>query len=139
VGEFFKVSDIKNALICFGIYYISKWVTLPLALGFGKLTQGIVYSGDFEWAFVGPIVLHLPLVLVAAGAGAALIRLVDSVRPLGWVVLLSLIYLLFGFFNHHGARWTLLDYWVFKVAGALFPALSCVLVGIVSNPRRTRP
>jgi hypothetical protein len=39
---------VKNLLICAGAYYLARWVTLPLAFGFGKLTGGITYSGDFE-------------------------------------------------------------------------------------------
>ena len=65
-----KAVTVKNLLICAGLYYLSRWVAFPLALGFGKMTQGkITYIGAFEGAVVMPLVLHVPIALVAAGVG----------------------------------------------------------------------
>jgi hypothetical protein len=86
-----KAVTIKNLLVCAGVFYLSKWVVLPLALGFGKLTQHIIYSGDFQSAVLAPLVLHVPIALVAAAAGASVIWLVDSARPLRWVMFLALL------------------------------------------------
>ena len=77
-----KAATVKNLLICAGIYWVSGWVVLPLALGFGKLTQRVIYSGNFEREVIAPLVLRLPAALVAAGVGASVIWLVDSARPL---------------------------------------------------------
>jgi hypothetical protein len=132
-----KAVTVKNLLICAGVYYLSRWVVLPLAFGFGKLTQGIIYTGNFKQAVVAPLVLHLPLALVAAGVGASAIWLVDSTRPLSCVTFPALLYLVFGFLGYHWAHRPLLHDRVFQTVGALFPALTCVLGGILTNRRRT--
>jgi len=135
----YKTVTAKNLLICAGTYYVSRWVTLPLVFGFGKLTQGITYSGDFEGAVVMPLVLKVPVALVAAAVGASIIWLVDSDRPLRWVIFPALLYAILGFLGYHWAHPPLLRDRVFQAVGALFPAVACVLGGIVASRRRATP
>ena len=94
-----NVAAIKNLLICAGLYYLSRWVALPLALGFGKIPRGIIYTGDFQSSVLAPIVLHLPVALIASVVGASLIWLVDSARPLRWVMLVTVAYAVFLVFS----------------------------------------
>lgn len=129
----------RNLLICAGVYYLARWVTLPLAFGFGKLTQGITYSGDFEGAVVMPLVLKVPVALVAAAVGASVIWLVDSGRPLRWVIFPALLYTVLGFLGYHWAHPPMLRDRVFQTVGALFPAVACVLGGMVASRRRATP
>ena len=132
----FNAVTVKNLLICVGIYYISRWVTVPIAIAFGKLTQGIIYSGEFEGAVVMPLILHLPAALVAAGAGGSVFCLVDSSRPLRWVLFTALIYACFGFLGYHWSHPSWLHDRLFQVVGALFPVITCLLGGIMAGRRR---
>ena len=60
-----NVLTAKNLLVGAGACYLSGWLALPLEIGFGKLTQGAIYRGDFAGAVVMPLVVHLPEALVA--------------------------------------------------------------------------
>ena|SRR5271165_5589769 len=126
----------KNLLISAGAYYISGWLGMPLALGFGKLTQGLTYMGEFNSYFVGPLVVHLPRAIVAAAAGATVIWLVESDRPVGWAFFQTLLYGLLGFLGYHWARPPVFPARVAQMIGALFPALSCVVGALVAGRQR---
>jgi hypothetical protein len=127
----------KNLLIGAGAYYISGWLSLPLAFGLGKLTQGLIYSGDFNGYVVMPMVIHLPRAIVAAAAGAAVVWLVESDRPLGWALFLALLYGLLGFRGYHWAHPPVFLDRVAQTIGALFPALACVVGALVAGKKRT--
>jgi len=132
-----NVAAIKNLLICAGLYYLSRWVALPLALGFGKIPRGIIYTGDFQSSVLAPIVLHLPVALIASVVGASLIWLVDSARPLRWVMLVTVAYAVFGLFGYHWAHQPVFHDRVFQVLGALFPAATCLLSGGIARQLRS--
>jgi hypothetical protein len=126
----------KNLLIGAGAYYISGWLGMPLALGFGKLTPGLTYRGDFNGYVVGPLVMHLPWALVAAAAGATVAWLVESERPIGWAIFPALLYGVLGFLGFHWARPPLALDRVAQTIGALFPALACVVGALVAGRHR---
>lgn len=109
-----------------------------MALGFDKLIQGIIYSGNFEGAVVMPLVLNLPKALMAVAAGAAVVRLVESDRPVVWVIFPVLLYAVLGFLGYHWARPPLLLDRVEQTVGALFPAVACVFGGIMAARQRTK-
>lgn len=87
-----------------GAYYLSGWVGMPLAMGFGKLTQGLVYAGTFNGYVVLPLVSNLPWAIVAAATGAVVVLLVESDHPIRWVFLPAILYGFLGFFGYHWAR-----------------------------------
>ena len=126
----------KNLLIGAGAYYISGWLGMPLALGFGKLTQGLTYTGEFNGYVVGPLVMHLPRAIVAAAAGVAVVWLVESDRPVSWAIFPALLYGLLGFLGYHWARPPMALDRVVQTIGALFPALACIVAGIVAGWQR---
>ena len=130
----------KNLLIGAGAYYISGWLGMPLALGFGKLTQGLTYRGNFNVYFMGPLIVHIPRAIVAAAAGAAVVWLVESDRPLFWAIFPALLYGLFGFLGYHWGRPPLPLDRVAQATGALFPVLGCIAGAMLAEQRRsTRP
>src|SRR5260370_31761245 len=96
-----NVVTARNLLIGAGAYYLSGWVGWPLAVGFGRLTQGITYSGDFNGAVVMPLVMHLPRALAAAIAGATVVWLAESDRPVPWAIFPTLPYALLRFLGYH--------------------------------------
>jgi hypothetical protein len=131
----------RNLLVCAGAYYISGWLSLPLALGFGKLTwgRGLTYSGDFNTAVVAPLVIHVPKAIVAAAAGATVVWLVESDRPVSWAIFPTLLYGIFGFLGYHWARPPLFLDRVGQTVGAVFPALACIVSALVAERRRATP
>jgi hypothetical protein len=142
------VSTFRNLLISGGAYYLSWWVAYPFGFVYGKATGWIVYNGDFGAAIVMPLITSLPYALVAAGVGASVALLVESKRPLQWVVLAAALYAYYAYF---GQRWNysptitqpialgtighlILLNRIGQVMNILFPATTCI-VGAVAALR----
>jgi len=132
-----RVVIARNLLVGAGAYYLSKWLVVPLALGFGKMTQGLIYYGDFNGKIVAPLVDHFPIAFVAFAAGASVAWLVDSDSPVSWAVFPAVFYGLFTFLGYHWAvHPDILDR-AGQTLAALFPAITCVL-GAVTTRRFRR-
>jgi hypothetical protein len=117
----------RNLLVGAGAYYLSKWLVVPLVFGFGKMTQGLIYSGDFNGKIVSQLVWHFPLAVVAFAAGSTVAVLVEGDSRVSWAVFPAILYGLFAFLGHH---WALPPDFLDRVGqtlGALFPALTCVI------------
>jgi hypothetical protein len=117
----------RNLLVGAGAYYLSSWLAVPLLFGFGKMTKGRIYSGDFNGKIISQLVWHFPFALVAFAAGFAVAVLVEADSPVYWAVFPAILFGLFGFLGHH---WVLPPDFVDRVGqtlGALFPALTCVM------------
>jgi len=126
----------RNLLVGAGALYISQWLAIPLELGFYKLTAGLIYRGRFNGTVVMPLVEHFPMALVAAAVGVAVIWLVESERPLVWTVFPALLYLLSGLLGYHWARPPMLLDRIQQTVGAVFPAFTCILGGLVAVQQR---
>ncbi len=128
---------VRNTLICAGAYYVSKWLALPLDIMWGKLTSGYIYSGDFAGVVLLPLVNHLPLALVAFGAGIAVALLVESDRRLLWLIFPAALYGCLDLLGYHWARPPQFLDRASQAIGALFPAFTCVIGGLIAA-RSTR-
>lgn len=128
----------RNLLIGAGAYYIAEWLTVPLAIIFGMLTRRIVYTGDFESAVVVPLVTYFPKAVVAFVAGVVVVRLVQSDRPIAWVVFPALLYAVLGFFGYHWGRPLQLLDRVQQTVSALFPACTCAFGAIIADRQRPK-
>ena len=62
---------IRNLLVGYGVYYLSWWVAYPLALACGRVTERIIYHGEFSSTVVMPLLATVPYALVALGVGAS--------------------------------------------------------------------
>jgi hypothetical protein len=125
----------RNLLAGAGAYYLSWFVANPLAMGFGKLTKGITYYGDFAGGVLMPIIISLPYVLVAAAVGASVVWMVESDRPIGWTLVPTFLYAL-GVF--HPSHWALPPTPFDRVGDfirVLLPAFACGVAGIVAAKR----
>jgi hypothetical protein len=98
----------RNLLVSYGVYSISWWVACPLAFAYGKLTDRMIYRGEFAGAVVMPLVTAVPYALVAFGVGASVAWLVNSGRPLRWAIFPAALYIFFGTIGYHWARQPLL-------------------------------
>ncbi len=123
----------RNALVCFGLYYLDGWLTFVFSIFYDKLTNRIIYDGDFGAAVLLPLVLHFPRALFSAIAGFALFYLVESQRPVLWAVLLAATYAGLGFTGYHWARPLMPADRVGQAVGALYPAVTCVLGTLLAN------
>jgi hypothetical protein len=126
----------RNLLIGGGAYYLSWWLAYPLAFGYGKLTERIIYRGEFASAVAMPLVTGFPYALVAAGVGASVAWLAESKRPLCWAIFPAALYAYFAFLGHHWARPPMLVDRVGQVIGALFLAVACLVGAMVAVRRR---
>jgi hypothetical protein len=129
----------RNLLIGGGAYYLSWWLAYPLALGYGKLTERIIYRGDFAGAVVMPLVTGLPYAVVAVGVGASVAWLVESEQPLRWAMFPAALYAFFAFFGHHWASPPRSIDREAQVIGALFLAVACLAGAMVAARRKIAP
>lgn len=128
----------RNLLVGFGAHYLSKWLVVPLVFGFGKMTEGLIYSGYFNGKIIMPLMVHFPLAFVAFAAGATVASLVESDSPVSWAVLPAIFYGLFEFLGHHWAVYPDFLDRAGQTLAALFPAITCVLGALVAKRRFRR-
>ncbi len=128
---------VRNLLIGYGTYIASWWVAYPLAFTYGKLTERIIYRGDFAGSVVMPLVTTVPYALVAFGVGASVVWLVDSEKPLRWAIFPAAFYIFFGTIGYHWARPPLLLDRVAQVLDATFMGIACVGGAMVAVRKRT--
>jgi hypothetical protein len=130
---------VRNLLVGAGAYYLSWWVAYPLEFGFGKLTQGIIYPGNFAGAVLLPIVTSLPVALIAAFVGGSVVWLVDSETPLRWAAFPAVLYAFYAYRGFHWARPPMLIDRVEQAVTTFFLALSCLCGAIVAVRKRANP
>jgi len=117
---------VRNVLVGAGAYYLSWWVSPPLEIGFGKLTKGVTYTGDFAGGVVMPIVTGLPVALIAVVVGATVVWVVESETPFRWAIFPAFLYAFFGYIGYHWARPPMFIDRVTQIVTAAFLALACL-------------
>jgi hypothetical protein len=127
---------IRNLLVGYGVYIASWWVAYPLAFAYGKLTERIIYRGEFAGAVLLPLVMTVPYALVAFGVGASVAWLVDSERPLRWAIFPAALYIYYGIIGYHWARQPLVLDRVAQVIDATFMGIACLGGAIIAVRRR---
>jgi hypothetical protein len=126
----------KNLLMGGGAYYLSWWLAYPLAFGYGKLTERIIYRGEFASVVAMPLVTGFPYALVAAGVGACVAWLAESKRPLLWAIFPASLYAFFAFRGYHWVRPPMLVDRAAQVIGAVFLAVACLGGAMIAVRRR---
>jgi len=116
----------RNLLASYGAYIASWWLAYPLAFIYGKLTQRIIYRGEFAGAVLMPLVTTIPYALVAFGVGAFIAWVVDSERRLSWAIFPAALYVFFGTIGYHWVRRPLFLDRVAQVIGATFMGIACL-------------
>jgi hypothetical protein len=128
---------LRNLVVGFGVYQLSWWLAYPLAFAYGKLTEGIIYPGNFAGAILMPLVLTVPYALVAVGVGACVVWLVDSERPFRWALFPAALYVYFGIIGYHWAHQPLLLDRVTQIVDASFLGIACLGGAILLARRQT--
>lgn len=126
----------RNLLVGAGAYYLSLFVANPLAVGFGKLTKGITYSGDFQGDILMPIVIRLPTAIIAVVVGASVVWVVESDRPIRWAMVPTFLYALAVFRTDDWPPPLSLMDRVGQTIALLFPAVACMVAAIFAARRR---
>jgi hypothetical protein len=126
-------------VVC-GAYYIAAWLYLPLAWLWDFVSRRMSFRVGVETMLLMPLVMGLPMAVVAFAAGALIGRTVDARHPSRWALVPALLFL-----QQHllGRRWwatppTVTD-WVGIAVEAAFPAVACVLGAVWIEGRRLRP
>jgi hypothetical protein len=119
-------SATRNLVVGYGVYYLSWWVAYPLAFAYGKLTERIIYRGEFAGAVVMPLVTTIPYALVAFGVGVCVAWLVDSGRPLRWAIFPAALYIYFGMIGYRWVRQPMPLDRVAQIIEAAFMGIACL-------------
>jgi hypothetical protein len=134
-----SVLTVRNLLVGAGAYYLSWWVAYPVEFGFGKLTQGVIYPGNFAGAVLLPIVTSFPVALIAAAVGASVVWLVDSETPLRWATFPAALYAFYAYRGYQWGRPPMLIDRVEQAVTVFFLALSCLCGAIVAVRKKGNP
>jgi hypothetical protein len=134
-----RKTSVRNVLICAGAFYASLWVVPPVTMAFAPITSRLTFLEGFETALIMPLVLGIPLALVAAGAGALTTWLAESDHAWRWAVFPAVLYAVFSFIGHHWFVPPKIDQRVGQTVQALLPAVACVLGAIFVERRQRSP
>jgi hypothetical protein len=134
-----EMSILRNLLVVCGAYYVAIWLYLPLAWLWAFVSSRMSFTVGVETMLLMPLVMGLPMAVVAFAAGALVARTIEDRYPSRWALIPALLFL-----QHHllGGRWwaeppTLTDHIGIAVEAA-FPAVACVLGAVVVEGRRLR-
>ena len=127
----------RNLFMVLGAYWISWWVSVPLATLFSYATSRIHYYGNFEGHVIMPLVFSFPVAIVALGVGAVTAWMIETRRPWRWALIAPLLFFAHGLTGYHWVEPpTGLDK-LGQIMGALLPAIAC-LVGSFLAERQMR-
>ena len=129
-------SILRNLFIGYGVYQLSWWVAYPLARVYDKLTDGIIYRGDFAAAVLMPLVRTIPYALVAMGVGACVAWLVDSEWSFRWAIFPATLYMYFGSISYQWEGPPLFLDRVVHIVNATFLAVACLVGALILVRRR---
>ena len=133
------MTRIRNIFICFGVFWVSVWLVVPLAWQFSKLTDGIVYGDGVLNAIAMGIMSSLGRSFAAMLAAAAVTLTIAGRKPERWAFIIAILYVVDAPVRH---RWNLpATGWdrLWESVDLLFPAIVCVASAfITARFRRAR-
>jgi hypothetical protein len=136
------VTALKNTLLACGAYYVAMWLYGPLVWLWSFVSNRLTFTGGIETIVLMPIVMGVPEMLVACGAGVAVVATVDAKHPSRWALLPAGLFLMqHAFARRWWARSPTFEDQVAIVVEAALPAVACILAATVleSRVRRTPP
>ncbi len=132
-----KKSTVRNVLIVFGCYWLAMWGVVPIAIIYGKITSGIIYSGEIGILLMY-IVTAIPVAIVASGAGILCVYSLEVVSHRNWLFFLTLLFAVFNFISFHWAKEPGIIDLISQSVHSIIPAISCYLSGIIISNRIQR-
>ena len=135
-----RLTALKNILLACGAYYVAAWWLGPLVWLWSFVSNNVSFTVGIETILLMPIVMGVPEIVLACGAGAAIAATADSRHPSRWALLPAGLFLMQRLFAR---RWsaqppTFEDQAAIAVE-ALLPAVACILAAtfVESWSRRT--
>jgi hypothetical protein len=130
------MTALRNTLICFGVFWISTTVALPLGFLFSKLDRGIIYGDSILDALAMGVMLSLGRACAAILAGMFIALTGVGRKPERWALLLAILYVVDA--PRH-SPWQGLASWyrVCLSVPVILPAVACVCAAWITA--RTRP
>jgi hypothetical protein len=123
---------IRNALICFGIFWFSLWFVAPVGWFFSKLNEGITYDESVISAIGMGVMMSSGRAFAAAFAGAFVTCVADGKRTERWAFVIATLYIVAAPVRHHwsfpATSWDRL----WQGIDLVFPALVCVASAFVT-------
>jgi hypothetical protein len=127
---------LRNALIVFGCYWLSKWVWFPIELIMARITSGIIYGGQLG-ALLMYAVDTIPLAIVAFGAGTLCVNFIELTSYKKWLCLLALLYPVLHFKGIHWVRTPDTLDLILQGMESIIPSIACYVGGtIMANKLR---
>ena len=132
------MSKVRNALICFGLFWLSLWLVVPLSWFFSRFTDGIPHQDDIPGAISMGILMSLGRSFAAGLAGVLATLTVASKKPDRWAPLIAALYVIDAPVRHHwnfpATSWDRL----WQGIDLVFPAIVCVAAAFVTSRLRQR-
>ena len=125
-----KKTNIRDFLIVLGIYWLSMWAVIPVAIIHSNLTSGCTYYDDLG-VLLMRINSAIPSILVAFGAGLLLTYVLESRFKKYWLWVLALLYGVLHYLGYHWVQQPRMIDRLSQVVSSLLPAIACLLGGIM--------
>jgi hypothetical protein len=133
-----NMSRVRNILISFGVYWLTRWGSVWLDWLFSKLTDRIVYGDGVLYAIAMGIMISMGRTVAAMLAGMLVTLTVVDRKPERWAVMVAALYV-FG--PGLRTRWhlppTVLDR-LWQSVNLLFPAIACIAAAAITVRLRRR-
>lgn len=133
------MSTVRNTLVSFGVFWLSRWIAVASAWPLSKFTDRIIYGESLLSALAMGIMNSMGRTLAAALAGALVTTAVASRKSELWALIVAVLYLADAPVRHHwnypATSWDL----VWQTTDLLLPAVACVAAAILTaRLRRNR-
>jgi hypothetical protein len=133
---------IRNALVCFGVFWFWRWTAGLLALLLGRLNDGIIYGDGVFAAIAMGVMSSMARTVAAALAGVIVTFVVAGRKPQLWSLVVAALTVVDAPVRYHwrspATSWDLL----WQSVSLLFPAVVCVAVAFITArvcPKQSTP
>ncbi len=134
-----RLTALRNILLASGAYYVSAWWLGPVVWLWSFVSNRLSFTVGIETMLLMPLVMGVPEIVLACGAGAAVAATAESPHPSRWALLPAGLFAMQRVFAQ---RWsaqppTFEDH-VSIAVGAILPAVACILAATFAEGRLGR-
>jgi hypothetical protein len=128
-----RMSAIRNALISFGVFWLSLWVAWVLQFTHSdKLINAVVRDETILSAFVMGVLMSLGRTVAAALAGILVTVIIASPKSDVWAILVAVLYVIDAPVRHHwgypATGWDRL----WQGVDLALPAIACIAAALIA-------
>lgn len=127
------MSAIRNALMSFGVFWLSLWMAWALEFAHSdKLINAVVRDETILSALVMGVLMSLGRTVTAALAGVLVAAIIDSPKSELWALIVAVLYVVDAPVRHHwGYPATGCDR-LWQGVDSLFPAIACIAAALIT-------